>query len=106
VVPEGYPTDVPVYPGATPGSSMTMPGLGVFATFESDDTVDKIVEHYRTELTRAAGASPIPRTAAASTRPRATARCRCARARTIKAFGDRGQRLAELTISARDETRT
>jgi hypothetical protein len=52
VVPEGYPTDVPVYPGSTPGSSMTMPGLGVFATFESDDTVDKIVEHYRTELTK------------------------------------------------------
>jgi hypothetical protein len=52
VIPEGYPTDVPVYPGSTPGSSMTMPGLGVFATFESDDAVEKIVEHYRTELTK------------------------------------------------------
>src|SRR5438128_1074262 len=28
-IPEGYPNDVPVYPGATPGSSMSMPGLGV-----------------------------------------------------------------------------
>src|SRR6185436_1945132 len=52
VIPQGYPTDVPVYPGATPGSSMTMPGLGVFATFESDDAVDKILEHYRGELTK------------------------------------------------------
>ena len=50
VIPEGYPSDVPVYPGATPGSSMTMPGLGVFATFESNDPVDKIQSHYRGEL--------------------------------------------------------
>jgi len=50
VVPEGYPSDVPVYPGATAGSAMSMPGLGVFATFESDDAVDKVVDHYRGEL--------------------------------------------------------
>ena len=31
---------------------MSMPGLGVFATFESDDAVDKILEHYRGELTK------------------------------------------------------
>jgi hypothetical protein len=53
VIPEGFPSDVPVYPGAKPGSSMTMPGLGVFATFESSDAVAKIVEHYRSELTKA-----------------------------------------------------
>jgi hypothetical protein len=52
VIPEGYPSDVPVYPGATPGSAMSMPGLGVFATFTSDDTVEKILEHYRTELSK------------------------------------------------------
>jgi len=52
VVPEGYPSDVPLYPGATPGSSMSMPGLGVFATFSSDDTVDKILAHYRGELAK------------------------------------------------------
>ena len=50
VIPEGYPSDVPVYPGATPGASMTMPGLGVFATFESNDPLDKIQSHYRGEL--------------------------------------------------------
>jgi hypothetical protein len=52
VIPEGFPSDVPVYPGAAPGSSMSMPGLGVFATFESDDAADKIVEHYRGELSK------------------------------------------------------
>ena len=52
VIPEGFPSDVPVYPGAKPGSSMTMPGLGVFATFESSDKADKVVEHYRGELTK------------------------------------------------------
>ena len=52
VIPEGYPSDVPVYPGATPGSSMSMPGLGVFSTFESDDEAGEILEHYRGELTK------------------------------------------------------
>ena len=52
VVPEGYPSDVPVYPGATPGSSMAMPGVGVFATFVSNDSVEKILAHYREELTK------------------------------------------------------
>jgi hypothetical protein len=52
VIPEGYPSDVPVYPGAAPGSAMAMPGLGVFATFASDDSVEKILEYYRTELAK------------------------------------------------------
>jgi hypothetical protein len=52
VIPEGYPSDVPVYPGAKPGSAMSMPGLGVFATFASDDAVEKILEHYRSELSK------------------------------------------------------
>ncbi len=50
VIPEGYPSDVPVYPGADPGPAMSMPGLGVFVTFESDDAVDAILTHYRSEL--------------------------------------------------------
>ena len=52
VIPEGYPSDVPVYPGSTPGSAMSMPGLGVFATFVTDDAVEKILEHYRSELSK------------------------------------------------------
>jgi hypothetical protein len=52
VIPEGFPSDVPVYPGAVPGSSMSMPGLGVFATFESNDAAAQIVEHYRGELSK------------------------------------------------------
>jgi hypothetical protein len=51
-IPEGFPKDVPVYPGSEIGSSMTTPGLGVFSTFESDDPVDTIVSHYRSELTK------------------------------------------------------
>jgi hypothetical protein len=50
VIPEGYPSDIPVYPGADPGPAMTMPGLGVFATFESDDATDAILAHFRSEL--------------------------------------------------------
>src|SRR6187455_1711807 len=52
VLPEGFPSDVPVYPGATPGASMTMPGLGVFATFQTDAAVDAILTHYRGELAK------------------------------------------------------
>jgi hypothetical protein len=51
-IPEGYPKDVPIYPGATPGGSMAMPGMGVFATFTSDDTVDAILTRYREELAK------------------------------------------------------
>jgi hypothetical protein len=50
VIPEGYPSDIPVYPGADPGPAMTMPGLGLFVTFESDDTPEAILTHFRTEL--------------------------------------------------------
>jgi hypothetical protein len=52
VVPEGFPSDVPVYPGATAGSSLSTPGQGVFATFASDDPVDKVLSHYRGELAK------------------------------------------------------
>jgi hypothetical protein len=52
VIPEGYPSDVPVYPGSAPGPAMAMPGLGVFATFESDDSVEAILTHFRGELTK------------------------------------------------------
>jgi hypothetical protein len=52
VLPEGYPSDVPVYPGATPGSSMAMPGLGVFATFQSSDGIEQILGFYRDGMTK------------------------------------------------------
>ncbi len=52
VLPQGYPSDVPVYPGATIGSSMSTPGLGVFATFNSDDAPQTVLSHYRTELAK------------------------------------------------------
>jgi hypothetical protein len=53
MVPEGFPADVPLYPGSKPGTSMTMPGLGVFATFETGDAADAILTHYRGELAKA-----------------------------------------------------
>jgi hypothetical protein len=52
VIPDSFPSDVPLYPGATVGASMTTPGLGVFATFETDDPVDAILAHYRGELAK------------------------------------------------------
>src|SRR5262245_2585885 len=52
VLPDGYPSDVPVYPGANIGSTMTQPGLGVFSTFDTDDGVDGILTYYRSELAK------------------------------------------------------
>ena len=52
VIPEGFPSDVPIYPGAEIGPSMTTPGLGVFATFVTDDAVEAILTHYRSELAK------------------------------------------------------
>ena len=52
VIPEGFPSDVPLYPGATIGSSMTTPGLGVFSMFDTDDAVEPILTHYRSELAK------------------------------------------------------
>jgi len=49
-VPADFPSDVPIYPGATIGSSLTTKGLGVFATFESNDSVEAVISHYRAEL--------------------------------------------------------
>jgi hypothetical protein len=51
-LPEGFPSDVPVYPGADIGSSMTTPGLGIFSTFDTKDQVDAILAHYRSELAK------------------------------------------------------
>lgn len=52
VIPEGFPKDVPIYPGANIGSSISGPGLGVFVTFDTDDPVDAILAHYRSELAK------------------------------------------------------
>jgi hypothetical protein len=41
-----------VYPGSDPGSALAIPGEGVFATFESDESVDAILAYYRDELSK------------------------------------------------------
>jgi hypothetical protein len=51
-IPEDFPKDVPIYPGAKIGPSISMPGEGVFATFQTDDAVDAILTHYRSELAK------------------------------------------------------
>ena len=51
-LPEDFPSDVPIYPGAKIGPSISMPGEGVFATFQTDDAVDAILTHYRSELAK------------------------------------------------------
>jgi hypothetical protein len=52
VIPDGFPSDVPIYPGAVIGSSISTPGLGVFSMFETGDAVEKILAHYRSELAK------------------------------------------------------
>ncbi len=51
-IPEDFPSDVPIYPGAKIGPSISMPGEGLFATFETGDAVDAILTHYRSELAK------------------------------------------------------
>jgi hypothetical protein len=50
IVPETYPSDVPIYPDATPGSAMVVPGLGMFITFITEDDPATVYEHYRAGL--------------------------------------------------------
>jgi len=50
VVPETFPSDVPIYPNAKPGSAMEVPGLGMFITFVTDDEPDAVYEHFRSGL--------------------------------------------------------
>jgi hypothetical protein len=50
IVPESYPTDVPIYPDAAPGSAMVVPGLGMFITFITEDDPATVYEHYRAGL--------------------------------------------------------
>ena len=52
VIPSGFPSDVPIYPGAEPGPGMSMPGLGVFATFEVDDSPEQILGRWTWRLAR------------------------------------------------------
>lgn len=49
-VPDDYPSDMPVYPESEPGTSLSMPGAGMFVTFESDDDPDAIYGYFETEL--------------------------------------------------------
>ena len=52
VIPKGFPSDVPIYPGVKIGSSIAGPGPEMFLTFDTDDAPDAIVTHYRTELAK------------------------------------------------------
>lgn len=49
-LPSGFPSDLPTYPGATPGTSVAVPGGGMLVTFDSDDSADTIGEFFRREL--------------------------------------------------------
>ena len=48
----GLPERHPVYPGANARPLDDHAGLGVFVTFESDDSVEAILTHYRGELAK------------------------------------------------------
>ena len=49
-LPEGFPDDVPLYPGAKIIVALTVPGGGVMASFETADAPKKILDFYRREL--------------------------------------------------------
>ena len=52
VVPEGFPSDVPTYPRGGAGSAFTMAGVGVFASFLTEDAADPVISFYRSELAK------------------------------------------------------
>lgn len=49
-VPEGFPSDVSVYPRGTIGPAMAIPGAGFLIFLESDDDPSAVLDHYRTSL--------------------------------------------------------
>ena len=49
-VPSGYPSDLPVYPGSMAGSSLSIPGDTMLATFKTDDAKDVVSEYLQKEL--------------------------------------------------------
>ena len=45
-----FPSDIPAFPGATPKTSMSVPGQGTLATFSSSSSKDDVLAFYRREL--------------------------------------------------------
>lgn len=49
-VPAGFPTDIPVYPGAKPTASMSSEGEGTLVTFDSNDAAQLVFDFYEEKL--------------------------------------------------------
>jgi hypothetical protein len=45
-----YPSDLPVYPGAAAGTSLSVPGAALMATFESEDATGTITDYLKNAL--------------------------------------------------------
>ena len=50
VIPEGFPSDVSVYPRGMIGPAMAIPGAGFLIFVVSDDDPSAVLDHYRTSL--------------------------------------------------------
>jgi hypothetical protein len=50
ILPSGFPSDIPAYPGAEVSGGMTVPGRPALVHLESSESPDEIYEFYRTEL--------------------------------------------------------
>ena len=49
-LPDGYPSDLPTPPDATPAQSMLIPGHGGLVTFTTDASPNDVRDHYRQAL--------------------------------------------------------
>jgi len=49
-MPDEFPKDVPIFPGATPMASMSAPDEGIVVTFKSDKDQQDILDFYRSSL--------------------------------------------------------
>ena len=50
VLPEQFPKDLPQYPGATLGDARIGPGGGMFAQYNSPDSMEKVAAFYHSSL--------------------------------------------------------
>lgn len=48
-LPKGFPSDIPVYPGATAQNALSLPGTS-FVTFSSSTSADDVLAYYRRAL--------------------------------------------------------
>lgn len=49
-IPEEFPKDVPIFPGATPMASMSAADEGIIVTFKSEEEQQDILDFYQTKL--------------------------------------------------------